>query len=149
MHTRYLDDFQVGDTFETRRVSLTEAQIIDFATMYDPQPIHIDLDTAKHGPFGGVIASGFQTLALSFRLFVELGFFVKSNIGGAGMDAIRWTLPVRPGDTLKSIVEVLEVKPSSSKPDRGALRLGVTVVNQRDETVMTYETTAVLRRRPA
>ncbi len=148
MHTRYLEDFTVGETFETRSASLTESQIVDFAFTYDPQPIHIDLEAAREGPFGGLIASGFQTLAFSFRLFLDLGFFQKSNIAGPGLDEVRWTAPVRPGDTLRSVVTVIEARPSRSKPDRGSLRLGFKVLNQRDETVLTYQTVAILRRRP-
>src|SRR3546814_14425706 len=95
------------------------AQIVDCAMRYDPQPIHIDLEAAKEGPFSGLIASGFQTLALAFRLFLDRGFYEKSIIVGPGLDELRWTAPVRPGDTLKSIVEVLEVTPSRSTPETG------------------------------
>src|SRR3546814_14122809 len=81
------------------------AQIVDCAMRYDPQPIHIDLEAAKEGPFSGLIASGFQTLALAFRLFLDRGFYEKSIIVGPGLDELRWTAPVRPGDTLKIIGE--------------------------------------------
>ncbi|NQV98415.1 MAG: MaoC family dehydratase [Rhodospirillales bacterium] len=146
MHTRYLDDFKVGDRFESRSASLTEAQIMDFALTWDPQPFHIDKQAALKGAFGGIIASGFQTQALAFRLFYDLGLIAKSNIIGLGVDEARWPAPVRPDDALRNIVEVLEVKPSSSKPDRGVLKLGHTVVNQDDVTVMTFTTIKILKR---
>lgn len=149
MHTRYFEEFAAGQKFETRGISLTEGQIIDFAMHYDPQPFHVDREYAKAGLFGEVIASGFQTMALAFRLFVELGLTLRSNIVGPGADEVRWTAPVRPGDTIRSIVEVMEVKPSGSKPDRGTVRLLFTVKNQRDETVMTFQSLNILRRRPA
>jgi acyl dehydratase len=149
MHTRYLEDFAVGQTFDTRPVSLGESQVIDFALAYDPQPMHTDLAAAARGPFGGLIASGFHTLMLSFRTFIDLGLLVKSNIVGVGVDEVRWPAPVRPGDTLKTRVEVLDVRPSRSKPDRGAVQLGFTVTNQHGETVMTYKATPLLRVRPA
>src|SRR3546814_4588313 len=123
------------------------AQIVDCAMRYDPQPIHIDLEAAKDGPFGGLIASGFQTLALVFRLFLDRGFYEKSIIVGPGLDELRWTAPVRPGDTLRSLVEVLEVTPSRSKPDRGSIRLKFTTVNQKGETVMTLLASTILKRR--
>ncbi len=149
MHTRYLDDFSVGEIFESRSASLTEAQIMDFALTWDPQPFHIDKKAATSGQFGGIIASGFQTQALAFRLFYDLGLIAKSNIIGLGVDDARWPAPVRPDDALRNRVEVLEIKPSSSKPDRGVLKLGHTVLNQDDVVVMTFTTLKILRRHPA
>jgi len=146
MHTRWFEDFRVGDRFESRGASLTEAQIVDFALAYDPQHMHVDIAAAKSGPFGGLIASGFQTLALSFRLFYDLGLLNRSNIVGPGLDEVRWIAPVRPGDTIRTVVEVLEVRPSRSRPDRGSVRLGFTVLNQRGETVLTYQAMTILRR---
>lgn len=148
MHTRYLRDFQTGDVFETRPVSISESQILDFALAYDPQPMHTDLTQAEAGLFAGLIASGFHTLALSFRTFVDLGLLVRSNIAGLAVDEVRWPAPVRPGDTIKTRIEVLEVRRSRSKPDRAVLRLGFTVSNQRDETVLTYTATPMLRVAP-
>lgn len=147
MHTRWFEDFHVGDRFESRGASLTESQIIDFAFAYDPQHMHVDIASAEAGPFGGLIASGFQTLALSFRLFYDLGLLNRSNIVGPGLDEVRWIAPVRPGDTIRTIVEVLETRPSRSRPDRGSVRLGFTVLNQNGETVLTYQAMTILRRR--
>lgn len=148
MHTRYLDDFTVGEIFESRSASLTEGQIMDFALTWDPQPFHIDKPASIEGPFGGIIASGFQTQVLAFRLFYDLGLIAKSNIIGLGVDEARWPAPVRPDDALRNIVEVVEIKPSSSKPDRGVLKLAHKVVNQDDVVVMTFTTIKILRRFP-
>ena len=133
----------------TRGITLTESQIVDFALTYDPQHMHVDAAAAGAGPFGGLIASGFQTLALSFRLFYDLGLVVDSNIVGPGMDEVRWTAPVKPGDTIRTAVEVIEARESQSKPDRGTVRFRFTVLNQRDETVMTYVAITIIRKRPA
>lgn len=149
MHTRWFDDFKVGDRFESRGATLTESQIVDFALTYDPQHMHVDAAAAADGPFGGLIASGFQTLALSFRMFYDLGLMVKSNIVGPGMDEVRWTAPVRPGDTVRSVVEVIEARESRSKLDRGTVRFQFTVLNQRGETVMTYQAITIIRKKPA
>jgi acyl dehydratase len=148
MHTRWFEEFHVGDKFATRGVTLTESQIVDFALTYDPQHMHVDAMAAEAGPFGGLIASGFQTLALSFRLFYDLGLVVESNIVGPGMDEVRWTAPVKPGDTIRTAVEVIEARESSSKPDRGTIRFQFTVLNQRDETVMIYKAITIIRKRP-
>ena len=148
MHTRWFEEFQVGDRFEARGATLTESQIVDFALTYDPQPMHVDAAAEEAGPFAGLIASGFQTLALSFRLFYDLGLTVGSNIVGPGLDEVRWTAPVKPGDTIRPVVEVIEARESRSRPDRGTVRLQFTVLNQRDETVLTYQAITIIRKRP-
>lgn len=123
MSTHYLDDLQVGQTFKTNGVTATKSDIIGFALKYDPQPFHLDVVEAAKSPYGGLIASGFQTVAYCFRLFIQSGVFLESSIGSPGIDELRWLAPVRPGDTLYTEVEVLEVRPSPSKPDRGVARL--------------------------
>ncbi|CAL92733.1 MaoC family dehydratase [Azoarcus olearius] len=147
MDTRYLDDLQPGERFCTGGVTLTEAEIIDFAWRYDPQPFHLDTGAAEQSPYGGLIASGFQSLALCFRLFIQTGVLAQSSLGSPGIDELRWLAPVRPGDTLHCEVEVLETRPSSSKPDRGIARLRYAALNQRGETVMTFVIAHLLRRR--
>lgn len=143
----HFDDFKVGDRFESAGITFTEGEIIDFALRYDPQPFHIDVEAAKASPFGGLIASGFQTLALAFRLFYQTGVLTSANLGGPGFDDLRWLKPVRPGDTIRAAVEVVEMRPSRSKPDRGTVRLSLNAINQRGETVMTSILIAILRRR--
>jgi len=147
MADRYFDDFQVGERFSTRGITVTESAIIDFATRYDPQPFHIDIEAAKASNYGGLIASGFQTLALGFRMVLETGIFRASSMGSPGFDELRWLKPVRPGDTLHTELEVMEKKPSSSKPDRGILRIAYRIKNQKDEEVLTFLSMHLLKRR--
>ena len=149
MHTRYLEDFTVGEIFRTRGLTLDESEIMDFARKYDPQPIHTDRETAAAGPFEGLIASGFHTACTIFRLWVDLGFMEKSSLGGPGIEDLRWLRPVRPGDTLRGEVEILEARPSKSKPDRGILRYRTVGYNQHDEAVITYDSASFLKRRTA
>lgn len=147
MNTRFLDDLIVGDRFISGGLTLTEAEIIDFAFRYDPQPFHLDAVAAAESPYGGLIASGFQSLALCFRLFIQNGVLAGSSMGSPGIDELRWLAPVRPGDTLHSEVEVLEVRPSSSKPDRGIARLQYKALNQRGEAVLSFIVAHLLKRR--
>lgn len=144
----YLDDFAPGDRFESPGKTLTEAEIVDFAFRYDPQPIHIDVEAAKGSPYGGLIASGFHTMAVGFRMLWQTGVFSACSLGSPGLDEVRWLLPVRPGDTLRTVAEVVETRPSSSKPDRGTCRVKYTILNQRDEPVMTMTAVQIFARRP-
>ena len=148
MDTRFLDDLTPGQRFTTPGLTLTEAEIIDFAWRYDPQAFHLDATAAANSPYGGLIASGFQSLAICFRLFIQSGVLAESSMGSPGIDELRWLAPVRPGDTLHSEIEVLEVRPSSSRPDRGIARLKYQAVNQRGETVLSFIVNHLLRRRP-
>ena len=147
MSERYFDDFAIGDRFATRGVTLTESMIIDFALAYDPQPFHIDVEAAKQSNYGGLIASGFHTLALGFRMVLETGIFRVASMGSPGFDELRWLKPVRPGDTLHTELEVLDKKPSSSKPDRGIMRAAYRIKNQRDEDVLTFVSMHLLKRK--
>jgi acyl dehydratase len=147
MTERYFDDFAVGDRFVTRGVTLTESLIIDFALTHDPQPFHIDVEAARESNYGGLIASGFQTLALGFRMVLETGIFRDSSMGSPGFDELRWLKPVRPGDTLHTELEVREKTPSRSKPDRGILRVAYSIRNQRGEEVLTFLSMHLLKRR--
>ena len=147
MTDRYLDDFEIGERFVTRGATLTESMIIDFGLRYDPQPFHIDMEAARQSNYGGLIASGFQTLALGFRLVLETGIFRASSMGSPGFDELRWLRPVRPGDTLHTELEVLEKKPSASKPDRGILRVLYRIKNQKQEEVLTFRSMHLLKRR--
>ncbi len=149
MTERFFEDFEPGQRFRSRGVTLSEAQILDFALTYDPQPFHIDREAAERSHFGGIIASGFQTLALSFRMFYQENLLASSAMGSPGMLELRWLRPVRPGDTLYTEAEVTEKRPSSSKPDRGTLVVAFSVKNQIDEAVLTYVTTIILLRRDA
>ena len=149
MGDKYFDDFEVGERVVTPGVTLTESLIIDFALRYDPQPFHIDTEAAKASNYAGLIASGFQTFALAFRMVLETGVFRACGMGSPGCDELRWLKPVRPGDTLHSELEVIEKTPSRSKPDRGVIRIRYRVKNQRSEDVMTFMSLQLARRRPA
>lgn len=149
MDTRYLDDLTPGQRFTSPGLTLTEAEIIDFAWRYDPQSFHLDANAAANSPYGGLIASGFQSLAICFRLFIQSGILAESSMGSPGIDELRWLAPVRPGDTLHSDIEVQEVRPSNSKPDRGIARLKYQAINQRGEVVLGFIVNHLLRRRPS
>jgi acyl dehydratase len=144
---RYFDDFKVGERFRSKGVTLTEAEIINFALAYDPQPFHLDTVAAAESPFGGLIASGLQTFALGWRMFLQEGVFSACSLGSPGIDELRWTAPVKPGDSLYTQAEVLETRPSGSKPDRGTLRMAYRIANQRGETVLTMTIVHILKRR--
>ena len=147
MADRYFEDFAVGERFATRGVTLTESMIIDFALAYDPQPFHMNVEAARESLYGGLIASGFQTLALGFRMVLETGIFRVASMGSPGFDELRWLKPVRPGDTLHTEIEVREKTPSRSKPDRGILRIAYRIKNQKEEEVLSFLSMHLLRRR--
>jgi len=149
MDTRFLDDITPGQRFTSPGLTLSEAEIIDFAWRYDPQPFHLDANAAAASPYGGLIASGFQSLAICFRLFIQSGVLAESSMGSPGIDELRWLAPVRPGDTLHSEIEVQEVRPSISKPDRGIARLKYQAVNQHGDAVLSFIVIHLLRRKPA
>lgn len=149
MISRFLDDLKPGERFVTEGVTLTATQIIEFALQYDPQPFHLDADAAARSPYGGLIASGFQTIMLTFRLFIQTGVMTESSIGSPGIDELRWLAPVRPGDTLHAEVEVLEITPSRSKPERGIARLDYKTLNQHGQTVARFIISHLLKRTAA
>jgi acyl dehydratase len=144
----WFDDFTPGQRFATAGCTLSEAQILDFAWAHDPQPFHIDKSAAEASPYGGIIASGFQTLLVSFRLIYQERIINAASLGSPGLDELRWLKPVRPGDTLRVEAEVLESRASTSKPDRGMVTIAYTVLNQAREAVMTYRALHLLRRAP-
>jgi acyl dehydratase len=149
MTGRTFDDFEVGERFTSPGITVSEAQILDFALAYDPQPFHLDKEAATASLYGGLIASGFQTLALGFRAFYQAGVINHCSLGSPGLDELRWLKPVRPGDTLHTEVEVKSKRASRSKPDRGVLYLAWEVKNQTGEIVMTLTGMHLLRRRAA
>ena len=144
---RYFDDFKPGDRFESAPLTVSEALIVEFGRFYDPQLFHTDPQAASETIYGGLIASGLQTVALTFKLFLETSTLAGSSLGSPGLDEIRWKVPVRPGDKLHVVAEVLEVRASSSKPDRGIVRIHYTTMNQRGEAVLTFVGNQLVRRR--
>ncbi len=144
----FFDDFKIEDKFVSPGVTVTESQIIDFAMQYDPQVFHLDAESAKETTYGGLIASGFHTIALTFRLFLLTGALSSCSLGSPGIDELRWLLPVRPGDTLHVVAEVIDTRPLSSNPDRGIVRIRYTTLNQRGEKVLAMIGNQFLLRRP-
>ena len=145
----YLEDLQVGDRFESDAFSVTEHDIIAFARAFDPQPFHLDVKAAKQSVFGGLVASGWHTAAMTMKLFVTGGFRLAGGSVGLGVDELRWPLPVRPGDTLRLQTEIMEIRPSRSKPDRGIIRICNVTTNQKGEVVQTFFASVLVRRRTA
>jgi acyl dehydratase len=143
----YLDDFIVGQVFRSGRVRVTEAHIKAFAAQYDPQPFHLDHAAAQATLFGGLAASGWHTMALTMRLLVDGGAPIAGGIIGAGADELRWPRPVRPGDELTVESEVLEIRPSRSRPQQGMMRIRSTTFNQNGEPVQTFVANLVVPRR--
>lgn len=149
MTDRFYEDFKVGDRFMSGGMTITEAAIVDFARQWDPQPFHTDPAFAATWTFGGLIASGLHTMGATLRLWLDLGIFRACSLGSPGIGEVQFPRPVRPGDTLRVISDIVELRPSSSKPDRGIARLRQVTINQRGEQVMEQETTVFLKRRAA
>ncbi|HEX6958540.1 MAG TPA: MaoC family dehydratase [Ferrovibrio sp.] len=143
----YFDDLHIGQRFVTPGMTISAAQILDFARQYDPQPFHIDAEAAGRTEFGGLIASGFHTLSLSFSLFFRLNVFAAANLGSPGMEEIRWLKPLRPGDTIHAAAEVVALKPSQSKPDRGIVTMRHDTFNQDGALILTVTCLHRLKRR--
>jgi len=149
MSKRYLEDFAVGQTFASGRLSVDAARITSFAREFDPQPFHLDEAAARGTIFRGLAASGWHTAALTMRLLVESEFRPAGGILGMGFDEFRWPRPVRPGDELHLVCEVLDVRPSKSRPEQGLLKMRTTTFNQNDEPVQILVGNLVVPRRPA
>lgn len=143
----WLEDFQPGLEFVTRAHSVSEDEIISFAGQFDPQYFHLDPAAAQNSAFGGLIASGLHTLSLSFRLFVDLNLWPDAIIASPGMESVKFLLPMRPGDEVRVHVEVLGVRPSRSKPDRGVVTMRHDVLNQDDACILSVDCHHMVRRR--
>jgi acyl dehydratase len=145
----YLEDLTAGQTFRSGTVAVDLDRMKAFAAEFDPQPFHLEEAAAAGSIFGGLVASGWYTAALAMRLLVESDFKVAGGLVGAGTEEIRWPRPVRAGDVLRVDSEVLDVRPSKSKPDRGIVRIRNTTLNQHGEAVMIQVANVVVPRRPA
>ena len=148
MSGKYFEDFAVGQVYGSGRITVEEERIKAFAAEFDPQPFHLDEDSARRSIFGGLAASGWHTAALTMRLLVESDFKPVGGIVGAGFDEFRWPVPVRPGDELRVEGEVLEVRPSKSRPHQGLLKVRTTTKNQKGEAVQVSVGNLVVPRRP-
>lgn len=148
--TLYLDDFVPGQRFTgTTRVRIEKDRSKAFAAEFDPQPFHLDEDAAKASIFRSLAASGWHTAAATMRLLVDSEFKPAGGIVGAGFDELRWPRPVRPGDELRVESEVLEVRPSKSRPGQGFVKLRTTTLNQNGEAVQVSVGNIVVLRRPS
>lgn len=146
--TRYFEDFQIGDTWSSPPTVISAEEIMDFGQHYDPQPMHTDVERAAQGPFGGLIASGWHIAAVSVRVFVQAGGYGKTPVVGLGIDELRWQRPVKAGDTLIFMREVVELRRSTSNPGHGIVRTRVTARNQQGDSVMTLMTAGRVTARP-
>jgi acyl dehydratase len=143
----YLEDFSPGQTFASAPMSVDAEAIKAYARQFDPQPFHLDEAAATGTFFKGLAASGWHTVSMTMRLLVDGGLPIAGGIIGAGVDEIRWPRPTRPGDTLRLVSEVLEVRPSKSRPDQGLMKVRTTTFNQRDEPVQVMVSNLVVMRR--
>ena len=144
----YLEDLQIGDRFGSDTIEVTKDSIFEFARQFDPQPFHLDEEAAEESIFKQLTASGWHTAAMSMRLYVTGRFRPAGGSIGLAVDELRWPQPVRPGDVLKLETEILDVRKSRSKPDRGIIRIRNVTTNQRDEVVQTFTAMVMVRRRP-
>lgn len=135
-------DFIIGQRYETASVTLTKEDIIRFAEIYDPQYMHLDEEKAKQGRFGGLIASGIQTLNLSFKLWIEVGIYGEHIIAGTGMNQIQFLKPVYPGDELRVIAEVTELRPR--RTGNGTVTVLLSTYNQKGQNVFRAELSALV-----
>jgi acyl dehydratase len=148
MDAHYLDDLAVGQRFTSAAKLVTEEEVLRFAREFDPQPFHTDPVAAKATFFQGLAASGWHTMAMSMRLMVDGGLPVAGGIIGAGGE-ISWPMPTRPGDTLTVDSEIVEIKPSRSRPDRGMVTVRNETKNQRGEVVQILVAKLVVPKKPA
>lgn len=144
---RYFEDYATGLVVEFGDEAVTESSIVAFARRYDPQDFHVDPARAATGPFGGLVASGWQTAGLMTRMLTQHYLSPASSLGSPGIDELRWPAPVRPGDRLSVRLEILEARRSRSKPDRGLVISRIAVRNQAGADVMTLKLVNLIRAR--
>ncbi|MGA8652749.1 MAG: MaoC family dehydratase [Xanthobacteraceae bacterium] len=150
MTERYFEDFTVGEVFKPSvRVGVEKADIIAFAQKFDPQPFHLDEEAARQSIFGRLVASGWHTAALTMSLIARSDYRAAGGTIGLGFENLRWPIPVLPGDELRIVSEVLEARPSKSRPDRGLLKMRTQTLNQNGEVVQEVVASAMVPRRPA
>lgn len=147
-HERFFEDYLPGSVYEYGTVTVAESDIIDFAKKFDPQFFHVDPAAAARGPFGGLIASGWHTGSLMMRLLADHFISKVASLGSPGIDELRWLRPVRPGDSLRLRVSILDANRSRSKPDRGIVKTMVEVLNQNGEVAMSLKAVNLILCRP-
>lgn len=147
MTERYFEDFSVGDRWDFGAWSLTEGEMIAFATEHDPQPIHLDPDYGRASPYGSIIASGWQTILKCIRLYIDGLMKDTAGLGAPGLQELRWLKPVRPGDRITACAEVLAVEPSQSRPDQGKVHFRIFGTDDGGEEVVSAQGLFFIRRR--
>ncbi|WP_208507566.1 MaoC family dehydratase [Variovorax sp.] len=140
-------DFHAGQVIEAGPYVLSEEELVGFARSYDPQWFHTDAEASRESPFGGLIASGWHTCAIAMRLVVEAALAGSESFASPGLEHVRWPNPVRPGDALRLVADVIEVRRSESKPTLGILRWRWRLFNQRELMVLDVEVTSLFRLR--
>jgi acyl dehydratase len=145
----YFEDFAVGQTFASAKpLHVDKADIFAFAEKYDPQPFHLDEEAARRSMFQGLSASGWHTAAMTMRLITESDFKAAGGTIGLGFDNMRWPIPVRPGDELRIESEIMELRPSQSRPDRGLMKVRTRTLNQNGDIVQELTANVMVPRRP-
>ncbi len=145
----YFEDVEPGTKSAFGRYDVTREEMVEFATKYDPQPFHLSDEEAAKTHFGRVAASGWHTTAMMMRMLVDnMSAIQQAGLGSPGLDELRWLKPVYPGDILRVETEVLDKRPSRSRPDMGSFRSKATVLNQDDIAVMTVVSIGLIRMRP-
>jgi len=148
LNERFFEDFTIGQIFASaRRLRVGRDEIVAFAEQFDPQPFHLDEQSARHSIFGGLVASGWHTAALTMRLVVESEFRSATGTTGLGFDGLRWPVPVRPGDELRIESEVLDLRLSRSRPDQGLMKTRILTLNQQRQVVQELVANELVPRR--
>ena len=146
----YFEDLEIGRVTEFGSYDVTREEVLEFARKYDPQPFHLSDEEAAKTHFGRIAASGWHTTAMTMAVIARhVVAHEQAGLGSPGIDELRWKKPVYPGDTLNVRGEILEKTPSRSRPEMGSFRTRTTVTNQNGETVMTFISIVLIRRRPS
>lgn len=145
--TRHFEDLVVGWSNNYGSQTVTEAEIIEFAKKFDPQPFHIDKQAAEDSIFGGIVASGLHTLCLSVRMYTD-GFLHDIDlVAGRGLDDVRFENPVYPGDQLSIQVNIVDKETAGTKPSWGNVKIGLETENQSGDIVLSFIDRSIIRRR--
>lgn len=145
----FWEDFEVGEVREFGAMTVRREDIVDFASRFDPQPFHLDEAAGRETPYGGQIASGWHTAALAMRMMCDEYLLDAASLGSPGLESLRWTAPVRPGDTLRMRLSVLGSRPLNSRPKVGLVETRWEVFNQRGELVLEMSGSGMFARREA
>jgi acyl dehydratase len=138
-------EFHAGQVIEAGPYLVTEAELLQFANAYDPQWFHTDAEAAADGPFGGLIASGWHTGGIAMRLVTDAALAGSESFASPGLAYVKWPNPVRPGDALRLVADVIEVRRSEKRPTLGILRWRWRLFNQREQLALDLEATSLFK----